>query len=240
MTTDIRIAFGKAYKRWMQVNNLSQQCSHDLAKAAQENGLVPEGSAPYAPWNSQVSLLCNGRLDPKPLFFVSLGNWNSVLASKQFPPNITRAIRDKLLATEPFRDDNGKVIDAVGFFAMFVGLAPIPEAYAVTTRVYTEADVPGVVEMCRTAFRKIAEDQLLNPREAWEKLKPLCTGMKAAEIDKFRSVLSGWDEWTLEEIIALTPEGDALGLPAQALDRLGKDLMVPVQARSLASASAAA
>ena len=135
-------------------------------------------------------------------------------------------------------DDNGKVIDACGFFAMYVGLAPIPAAYAVTKRVYTEDDVAGINEMCRVAFRKVAEDQLLSPKEAWDKLKPLCTGMKAAQIDKFRSVLSGWEDWTLDEINELTPDGDALGLPAQALDRLGKGLMVPVQIRGLAKAAA--
>ena len=238
MTAEARAALGLAYKRWMHQNSLSQQCSHDLAKAAQENGLVPDGAAPYAPWNSQVSLFGNGRLDAKSGFFLSLGNWNAVLASKQLPPNISRSLRDKLLAAEPFRDDNGNVVDAVGFFALFVGLAPIPAAYAVTKRIYTEEDVPGVNDMCREGFRRIATDQLLSPKEAWDKLKPLCTGMKAAQIDKFRSVLSGWEDWTLDEINELTPDGDALGLPAQALDRLGKGLMVPVQIRGLAKAAA--
>jgi hypothetical protein len=239
MDTDTRTALGQAYKRWMKVNSLSQQCSHDLAKAAQENGLVPEDSAPYAPWNSQVSLFTQNpcKLDPKAGFWIALGRFNAAIDAQAFPGNITRTLRDKLIAAKPFCHDDGEMASATDFFGMFIGELPIPEAYAVTTRVYTEADVPGIVEMCRTAFRKIAEDQLLNPREAWEKLKPLCTGMKAAEIDKFRSVLSGWDEWTLDEIIALTPDGDALGLPAQALDRLGKGLMVPVEARSLDSAS---
>jgi hypothetical protein len=239
MDTDPRVALGLAYKRWMHQNGLSQQNPHDLAKAAQEAGLVPSGAPPYAPWNSQVSLFGNGRLDAKAGFFLSLGSFNAAIAAKQFPPNTTRQLKDKLLATKPFVDDDGKPVDAVGFFAMFIGQAPIPEAYASISRVYTEDDVPGVNEMCRTAFRKIAEDQLLGPREAWEKLKPLCTGMKAAQVDKFRSVLSGWDDWTLEEINALTLDGDALGLPAQALDRLGKGLMVPVQLRSQTELAAA-
>ena len=239
MDTDTRTALGQAYKRWMRLNNFSQQVGHDLSKAAQDAGLTPEGSPPLAIWNSQCSLFTQSpkcRLDPKAGFFQSLGTFNAAIAAQAFPPGLSRALLDKLKAASPMLDDNGKVIDATGFFGMFIGELPIPAAYAVTKRIYTEGDVPGINEMCREGFRRIATDQLLSPKEAWDKLKPLCAGMKAAQIDKFRSVLSGWEEWTLDEIIELTPDGDALGLPAQALDRLGKGLMVPVQFRGLAEA----
>ena len=229
MTADAREALGRAIKRWFHSNSWSQQTGHDWAKQTESEG---------GPWNSQLSLLMNARLEPKPTFFVALGRFNTAVAAQDFKGVTNRALLDKLKSASPMLDDNGKVIDACGFFAMYVGLAPIPAAYAVAKRVYTEEDVPGINEMCRTAFRKIAEDQLLSPKEAWDKLKPLCTGMKAEQIDKFRSVLSGWEEWTLDEIVELTPDGDALGLPAQALDRLGKGLMVPVQIRGLAEAVA--
>ena len=192
-------AFGSAYKRWMQLNNLPQQCSHDLAKAAQESGLVTEGSAPYAPWNSQCSLLCNGRLLPKPSFFVSLGNWNAVLAAKQFPPNISRQLKDKLLAAEPFRDDDGKVVDAVGFFAMFVGMAPIPKQYEAIARTFTEADAAQATADLRDRFRAYAQAEMLSPAEAWQHVAANIK-LTSKQQARLKEVLSGWAELTVEEL----------------------------------------
>ena len=93
-------------------------------------------------------------------------------------------------------------------------------------RRYSEQDAAGICEMCRTGFLKIAEAQMLSPAEAWQKLEPLCDNMTAAQVEKFRSVLSGWSDWTAAEINELTPPNDELGYPAQALDRLGEGLML--------------
>ena len=228
MDTDTRTALGQAYKRWMRLNGFSQQAPHDWAKAVGSEG----------PWNSQCSLFTQSpcRLDPKAGFWVALGRFNAAIAAQDFTGVTSRALLDKLKAAKPFLLDDGKPASAGDFFSLFIGEIPIPAAYAVTKRVYTEDDVAGINDMCRTAFRKIATDQLLSPKEAWDKLKPLCNGMKADQIDKFRSVLSSWEDWTLDEINELTLDGDELGLPAQALDRLGKNLMIPVQIRGLTEA----
>jgi len=220
MDTDTRTAFGQAYKRWMLLNSFSQQMPHDWAKASGGEG----------PWNSQLSLLTQNpcRLDPKAGFWLALGRFNAAIAAQEFPPSITRTLRDKLKAAKPFLHDDGELVSAGEFFQMFIGELAIPEVYAVAPRTYTEDDVAGINDMCRAAFRKIAEDQFLSPKEAWDRLKPLCKGMNATQIDKFRSVLSGWDSWTVDEINTLTPVGDALGLPAQALDRLGEGLLVSI------------
>ena len=94
-------------------------------------------------------------------------------------------------------------------------------------RIYTEEDAKRISQMCRDAFRRIATDQLLAPREAWEKLKPLCEEMNAAEISRFREVVSGWEEWSAEEVNQLLV-GGKLDKPSQALDRLGGKLMLPL------------
>ena len=44
--------------------------------------------------------------------------------------------------------------------------------------------------------------------------------MTAAEITRFREVLAGWDDWSAEEVNALSVPGE-LGKPAQALERWG-------------------
>ena len=50
----------------MRKNGFSQQSPHDWAKANDHQG----------PWNSQMSMLQRGMLDPKATFWVSLGAWN--------------------------------------------------------------------------------------------------------------------------------------------------------------------
>ena len=59
-----RIAFGKSITAWMRLNGWSQQTMHDAAKAWELQG----------PYGSQISLLQRGKHDPKPQFWVSLGD----------------------------------------------------------------------------------------------------------------------------------------------------------------------
>lgn len=215
-----RRSFGLAYKAWMHKHSISQQMPHDWALATGSEG----------PWNSQMSLLTTDndekRLDPKSQFWTGLGAFNAAIESGKIPGDLKRRTFDALKDAMPFVTADDRIATSTDFFSMFIGEQEINAQY-VAVRVYTADDIPGITQMCRDAFRRIAEDQMISPKEAWDKLKPLCEGMNATQIDKFRSVLSGWDEWSIEEITALTPVGDALGLPAQALDRLGKGLMSP-------------
>lgn len=230
-----RDALGKAFTVWMNLCDFSQQTIHNMALC-----LGTEG-----PWNSQISLFQRAKLDMKTQFWVSLGTLNQAIESGdkslfgpkhlyskdgqpliKNPESASRAIIDKLENAMPFYTADDQVAKASDFFAMFVGEQELNEAYT-SQKVYSATEATEINEMCRKGFRKIAEDQMMNGREAWEKLRPLCTGMGPKQLDKFRSVLSGWEDWTVDEVNELTPPGGALGLPAQALDRLGKGLMSP-------------
>ena len=76
--------------------------------------------------------------------------------------------------------------------------------------------------MCRDTFRRIATAEMLNPRDAWEALKPHCTMLSATELDRFREVLAGWSDWDADEATCLSIPGE-LGRPAQALHAWGGD-----------------
>ena len=206
-----REALGKAYTIWMKRNGFSQQTSHDWAASTDAPG----------PWNRQTSLFQRGRLDPKPQFFVALGRWNQAIADQDFTGVTKRTLLDRLKGSAPFMTHDDRVATAVDFFALFVGAQPIAEQYdAPPAPDYTEADAKGISDMCREGFRRIATDLMLNPKEAWEALKPHCSGMTAAEITRFREVLAGWDDWSAEEVNGLSVPGQ-LGKPAQALERWG-------------------
>ena len=206
-----REALGKAYTLWMRRNGFSQQTSHDWASATGSNG----------PHNSQTSLFQRGRLDPKPLFFVAMGRWNKAIADQDFAGITKRSLLDRLKGSVPFMTHDDRVATAVDFLALFVGAQPIAEQYAAAAEpAYTEADAKGISDMCRESFRRIATDLMLNPKDAWEALKPHCSDMSATEVTRFREILAGWEDWSADEVNALSVPGE-LGKPAQALGRWG-------------------
>jgi hypothetical protein len=204
-----REALGKAITVWMKRNGWSQQTFHDWATAA----------ASVGPWNSQVSLWQRGKLDPKPMFWVGVGRFNAAIASQEFPYVTGRNLRDRLTGAEPFLTADGRVATATDFFSLFIGEAQLSDQYLAPEPepVLTDDDAKGISDMCREAFRRIATDQMLNPKEAWEALKPHCAGLNVAELNRFREVLAGWSDWDAEEVNALSVPGE-LGRPAQALE----------------------
>lgn len=218
-----RDALGRAITIWMRKNGWSQQTFHDTAKLMGTEG----------PWNSQISLCQRGRLDSKALFWVGLGAFNALVAEQAIPKEASRALRDRLSGSEPFLLDRGTPAKAADFFAMFIGEAPIPEAYGASYLPnYTEDDAAGISQMCRDAFRRIATDNLQTPKEAWDDLKPHCAGLLSiSEITRLREVLSGWGDWTVEEVIAQSVPGQ-LGRPAQALERWSGTKLTMSQFRS--------
>jgi hypothetical protein len=210
-----RDALGKAVTVWMKRNGWSQQTFHDWATAAGSEG----------PWNSQMSLYSRGRLDPKSQFWVSIGRFNAAVASQDFPYVTNRNLRDRLIDAQPFLNAHGTPASATDLFSMFIGEQPIAEDYLAPEPlpVLTEADAKGISDMCRDTFRRIATAEMLNPRDAWEALKPHCTMLNATELDRFREVLAGWSDWDAEEAMSLSVPGE-LGRPAQALHDWGGDI----------------
>ena len=206
-----REAFGRALTEWMRINGWSQQTLHDAAKAWGLQG----------PWNSQISCAQRGILDPKSQFWVSLGQLNANVAAGDLAAITARGLRDRLKGAQPYLNANGELATAVDLFAQFIGAQPIAGQYdAPPAPDYTEEDAKGISDMCREGFRRIATDLMLNPKEAWEALRPHCSGMAAAEITRFREVLAGWDDWSAEEVNGLSVPGQP-GKPAQALERWG-------------------
>ena len=112
-----RALFGKAFKAWRKLNNFSQ---YELARASAELG--------FSFHNSQLSNMENGILDPKPKFFLHLGEFNQQLDSVNFGAIADFYLRRKIENTTPFPSptDENKPATASDFFAYFIGQAPLP------------------------------------------------------------------------------------------------------------------
>jgi hypothetical protein len=179
-----RDALGRAITVWMRKNGWSQQTLHDWAKAAGSEG----------PWNSQISLLQRGKHDPKSLFWVGMGSFNAAVAEQQFPAPASRALKDRLLGSEPFLLDDGTPASATDFFGLFIGEIPIPQAYAATV-VFTNDEAKVLSAQIRNAYRAQALERMAPPAEAWDTLLPYMEGLSATRLEQLRSVLSGWSEF---------------------------------------------
>lgn len=104
---EARLALGKSDRRWREMNFLSQQNCHDWAKVA---------GVPLH--NSQIAYWERGRLDPKIEFWFAREAYNFAIAENDFPSDLSRTVKDRLIAAEPYLNDEGEVADALDFQAL--------------------------------------------------------------------------------------------------------------------------
>lgn len=112
-----RIDFGRMLATWLKLNNFSLDTFRDLARASNTRHLQVH--------NSQLSPALKGNLDPKPKFFACLAHANSLIADQSWvtPSTGTVNLRARLAKAMPLTDPDGRVWDALDFFAAFIGQA---------------------------------------------------------------------------------------------------------------------
>lgn len=202
-----RIAFGILVRQWFKRNSWPQDVPHRLAKFTGASG----------PWNSQMSQVMQGKLDPKPAFFVAFGAFNRAVAEQDFRGVTDRRLLDQLKDATPLCDDSGQAYDAPGIFALFTGLAPAPESYAAPPEI-TDQEAKARSEMARRGFQEHAQVLMLSPREAWEQVTRFTKNMDDSQLARFKEVLSGWSDWTGAELMVMRTPDDYCE-PGAALDR---------------------
>jgi hypothetical protein len=196
-----RIAFGAVLRRWFKANNWPQDVPHRLAAFI--------GSA--GPWNSQISTLMSGKLDPKPALFVALGSFNRAVAEQQLQGIHERKLVDQLRGVAPLCHDDGRPYTAPDFFALFTGLIEPPSQFA-PKREITDAEAQAISQQQRDLFQGHAKELMFTPKEAWDQLCKHLRDMPPAQVERFKDVLSGWSEWTGQELMDMDSE------PQSALD----------------------
>lgn len=189
-----RIRFGKAVTAWMRMNSFSQQTIHDWAQAAGTAG----------PWNSQVSLLQRGRLDAKGQFFVAFGTLNQNLAEGQLDSVTERRLKDRLKEAMPFLTERGDAATSTDLFSMFIGELQPAAIYAQPISLSDE-DADTLTQKYRDAFRKLAIEEMISPKEVWQQLEPQARDqMTTAQVKHLQEVLVGLADYTADELNELT------------------------------------
>jgi len=204
-----RNRLGKAVTAWMKLNGFSQQTIHDWATAAGTAG----------PWNSSVSLLQRGRLDCKGQFWVAFGQLNKDLAEGNLKYVTDRKLKDKLAEAMPFLTEKDEPATATDFFSMFIGELQ-PAAIYTQPIAITEEDAEKLTQKYRDAFRKLAMDLMVTPKEAWSEIEPHCKklSMTAKQITHMREVLIGFSDYTADDLTELSSGAGEEPAPGKALD----------------------
>ena len=204
-----RNRLGRAVSAWMRLNGFSQQTIHDWATAAGTAG----------PWNSSVSLLQRGRLDCKGQFWVAFGQLNKDLAEGNLRYVKDRKLKDKLKDAMPFLTEEDQPATATDFFSMFIGELQPAAIYSQPIAISDE-DAERLTQKYREAFRNLAMDQMITPKEAWSEVEVHCKAlaMTAKQITKMREVLIGLSEYAADDLTELSNAAGEDPAPGKALD----------------------
>jgi hypothetical protein len=198
-----RKGFGTAIARWLTENTWPQRICEDWSKAANNN--VP------GPWASQISQVIHCRLDPRTVFFTSLGTFNKRVHEGDFSDcrhdtrlyNKLRHIEreelenGRIVPTKAFTLDSGLPCNASDFFSIYIGELSVPEKYRLSkfgeeeiNRMFTIVN-EQIEQACLLTFRPKAEIYEAMNAEVWERngefgefQKRLALGLEKPDADK--------------------------------------------------------
>lgn len=174
-----RAALGLAIRNWFHMNRWSQDVPGWFAKAKDLNG----------PWNSQMSLLYNGRLDPKAQFFLALEEFNLAVAyqnldEEELEPKLVK----RLHAKQPFLTETGEFAKAEDFFAMFIGRKRWHEMFDAIPRL-SEEEAENRGKILLRNFESLMLDQMITRAELWRDMQrdpAFCAAVEEAGHDPKR------------------------------------------------------
>ena len=198
-----REAFAETVSNWMAKESITMKMIHTWATDTKSSG----------PWNSQMHGVLKKALEPKPALFESLGAMNKAIATDDVPLGINPHVREVFRKAKPMIDIDGKLMDAGGFFALFVGSKEPNSIYLETNR-YTNEEAEILARFLRLLFQEVAKKRFQDRQEAWAELEPLIErNMKAFEADvgpfetdmraRMHDVLAGWNTLKGAEVSVL-------------------------------------
>ena len=222
-----RTEFGQSIRRYREHENLSQQNIHVLCKAANINF-----------FNSQLSHLEQGKLELKSQGFLRLRDLNKIIASKKFPPTVskvgefTKEVKDKFKQAKPYCDiDDEPILDGYVFFALFTGEADINPKYKMSGVKITEEVCLNISTFGRTVFSGHATDEMMSKKEAWESFLPHVEKVvNKKQQRRIQSVFAGQSDYTIEEVNLMTNGGkkNSCVVNDAFTDWTGKKMPLPV------------
>ena len=155
-----RADFGAAVRNWFRHEGFSQEVPHRFAHELGLNG----------PWNSQISLLMAGKLDPKAQFWISLERFNEVIATQNFTNIDELSVIKRLEGKKPMILDDGTVADAIDFFGMFIGKVQWHQKYQ-SEPLLSDEDAERLGNALIKAIESIQLNECVTRKELWQQIE---------------------------------------------------------------------
>ena len=186
--------FGAVIKAWFAKNGWPQIVAEQVARA--------KGSK-IGPWASQMSNCMQGKLTPKPDFFVAMGWFNNVILTRDFQGITDRRLMDRLLGSEALTHEDGQPYTATCFFSLYVGEHEAPKEFSQPPATVTQEDVDQWARDLRELFHATVMDLVLPARDVWQLIEDssIQKGMALEDLMWLREVVTGLINPTLEEIL---------------------------------------
>ena len=183
---DARKELGKAIRIWFRINRWSQEVPHHFAKERGLNG----------PWNSQMSLLMAGKLDPKAQFWISLEEFNMAVYTVDLS-DLEPGLQKRMGGKVSFMTDDGKPADAQAFYGMFIGRTKWDQRFNAEPLIGPdEAEKIGATLLRRCEDVMLAK--LMTRAEFWERLSRHLEGQGNDNPNQLKRWLVGLDPYNPE------------------------------------------
>jgi transcriptional regulator with XRE-family HTH domain len=186
-------AFGKAFLRWRELNELAQQDIHEWGQVTKTKI-----------FNSQIAYIETGRLDPKFQVLLGLEKLNNALADQKIPgvkDKFNKIRRDRLKKSDPFYTHDGRIATATDFFSMMIGQQEINKKYTSKDELTPEVCSKYGQALERT-FTKIAHERLLSSKKTWDELAKTKGWPKEKNYQTVcKDILRGEHELKPEEVV---------------------------------------
>ena len=198
-----RETFADAVSNWMAKEGITMKMIHTWATDTKSSG----------PWNSQMHGVLKKALEPKPTFFESVAKCNKAIATDDLPLELNPDVREVFRKAKPMLDADGQVMDAGGFFSLFVGSTSPNPIYLSTDR-FTNGEAELLGQFLRLLFQETAKKRFQDRQEAWQEFEPIVS-QKAAEFEEeygvldfdmrelLHDVLAGWKAMKGSELTSL-------------------------------------
>ena len=207
-----RLVFGRTLTLWLERGSWSHDIPLRWGKAAGFPAIA----------DSTFNKLQRGKIEqPYPVTFIQLGLINARLVAQDFSGVDDPLLSARLAKQRPILHEDGEPWTASDFFSHFIGEQAAP-AWAKERAVPTLEQAVAASAAIADRFRQQASAAGLPMLEAWRLFAAHVASetprrLSGEEVEVLRSVLSGWDVWTPEQLQGLIDPDDRLR-PELALD----------------------
>ena len=189
--------FGPVLKAWFKRNDWPQITAERVARA--------KGSA-IGPWASQMSNSMQGKLEPKPAFFIALGWFNNVILTRDFQGITDRRLLDQLKGSEALTHPDGQPFTGGDFFRLYIGeLKPSEELFTEPETV-TQEDCDLWAANLQTLFHDVVMDLCRPAPEVWNLIQTKCIkekGMALEDLLWVKAITLGLEKPELDGVLRI-------------------------------------